>query len=338
MVVYVHPVADEATDRWLVYDTCSTWVAFTEPLRVLLEVAATDRPRPILVTSPDARLSPFAAAALGEAGGAWVVRADDGPFDAVTGQPLASFDDLWNRPDRLHPTFQAIPPPAHTIITYDVYTGLRADPETQTGRTAQTMTRALGGAGLDWWGTTEPLLDPWDADRIATFAKASMPRTPALLLSGTGAQYARLWAGRARHGLVERAAGGVPVGTSSTLSDLVAVASDALVTVNDQATVLVGIAWAGARTAQAATAPGARPADQPLAVLIGPRAVRDLGADLAAVSEHHDTQVLGRARTPSLLVRFNASEADRWPELLDLVQTLGPQAVARAVGRSPDAR
>lgn len=165
-----------------------------------------------------------------------------------------------------------------------------------------------------------------------------MPRTPAVLLSGPRAQYARVWVGRARHGLVERTAGGVEVPPGGGAADLVAEAADALVAANNQTTVLVGTVWAGTRAAHAATAPGPRPADQPLAVLVGPRAVHDLGADLATVAEHHDTQVLGRARRPSLLVRFTASDTDRWSQLLSLVQTLGPRAVARAVGGNPDAR
>ncbi len=333
--MYVHPVADEATDRWLVYDTRASHVALTEPLRVLLEIATTDALRPVVVTGSDARLSPLATASLAEAGGSWVVRSDDGPFDATTGQVLGSFHDLWNPPTRLHPTFSALAEPTHPVVTYDVYTGLRADPETCIGSTARTMTRALGGVDLGWWGTAEPLLDPWDTDKITAFARARMPRTPPVLFSGPDAQYARTWVGRARHGLVERTAGGVQV-PASTLADLVPTAADALVAANARSNVLAGMVWAGTRGDHATTAPGPHPVDQPLAVLIGPQAVRDLGIDVSVVAEHHDTQAIGRERAPSLLVRLS-SGADQWSQLVGLAQTLGPQAIARAVGWSPDA-
>ncbi|MFT4232150.1 MAG: DUF6177 family protein [Leucobacter sp.] len=60
--------------------------------------------------------------------------------------------------------------------------------------------------------------------------------------------------------------------------------------------------------------PGGQPVDAPLAVLIGPRAVRDLRLDLAALSERHDVTVLGPGRVPSALVRMTGKDA-LWAQL-----------------------
>ena len=74
MTTLVHPVADEATSQWLVYDTRTNPVILTEPLRVFLNIATTDQLHPILVTNPDAHLSPALASVLAETGGSWVAR------------------------------------------------------------------------------------------------------------------------------------------------------------------------------------------------------------------------------------------------------------------------
>lgn len=336
----VHPVADEATDRWLVYDTTTALVALTEPVRVFLEVAATDGLRPVLVTHPEARLSPFAASVLAEAGGSWVVRADDGAYEATTGQPLGSFADLWRPPTGQHPHHATRQPPGHVQIAYDLYTTQRADHNTQVGRTAQSMTRALGGTGLDLWGTAEPLSDPFDTAQVTAFARTRMPRTPALLATGPDTSHAQVWVGRTHHGLLERTTGGVmaptqppePPGSDPALrtDELVQTAADALATIAEQENVTVALTWATVRNGDATTPAAPRAADRPLAVLIGPRAVHDLGADLTDLASRHDAQVLGRARIPALLVRFSAPGTDLWAPLRSLVVDLGPANIARA--------
>ncbi len=336
MTVVADRFADEATDRWLVYDTPCVSVRLTEPLLLFLRGAVTDGLRPVLVTSAEARLSPFVAATLAEAGGSWVVRSPDGPFDAVTGQALASFDDLARPPTGLHPRFLALPTPSRVVVTYDVYTTAPADSQTRVGLTAQALTAALGGT-LDLWGTVEPLLDPWDADQITAFAQQGMPRAPVVLASGRDGEHARIWVARSRHGLYERSHGGVLTPTPERLVDLAPAAAQALIAaMNHRHNVSLALAWASARSEAAASAPGRRPVDQPLAVLLGPRALHDLSLDLDDLATRHDIQVLGRARVPSLLVRFPAPDIELWTQLEGLLEELMPRMAAR--GAAPSER
>ena len=59
---------------------------------------------------------------------------------------------------------------------------------------------------------------------------------------------------------------------------------------------------------------GSQPMDAPLAVLIGPRAVRDLRLDFDALSKRHDVTLLGPGRVPSALVRMTGRDP-LWTQL-----------------------
>ena len=59
--------------------------------------------------------------------------------------------------------------------------------------------------------------------------------------------------------------------------------------------------------------------------------VHDLGADIEALRRQHDVTVLGRARTPSLLVRFGAEDRGMWEQLLAFAADLGPDRIRRAM-------
>jgi hypothetical protein len=77
--------------------------------------------------------------------------------------------------------------------------------------------------------------------------------------------------------------------------------------------------------------PAGRRPEAPLAVLLGPASVHDLGADIEGLRRRHDVTVLGRARTPSLLVRFSAPDRGLWDQLLAFAVDLGPENVRRTL-------
>ena len=74
----VHPVADEWDDEYTVFVASGRSVLLSEPLAAFLDHATTERLRPVLVTSADARLSPFVSLAMRCAAGHWAVRHEDG--------------------------------------------------------------------------------------------------------------------------------------------------------------------------------------------------------------------------------------------------------------------
>jgi len=74
----------------------------------------------------------------------------------------------------------------------------------------------------------------------------------------------------------------------------------------------------------------------PLAVVIGPRGVHDLEVDTDALAERHDVTVLGRKRTPSLLVRFSDPDQGLWAQLVAFAHDLGVDRLAAAAGLGKD--
>ncbi|MCL2850357.1 MAG: DUF6177 family protein, partial [Micrococcales bacterium] len=225
MTTVFHPAADEAAQDYLVYDASARHVSVTEPLRVFLEAATDAGQHPVLVTSTDARLSAHMLLALASAAGFWVVRADDGAFNGLTGRRLTAFPDLWEptlagdstRSEQhgvvtavggQHGAFIGAAPPDRTVIAYEVYTAGRADESTVIGRPAQTMTTTLGGGPLDRWGLAEPVLDAWDPAAITAVARSQMPITGVLLATAPDA-FSQTRVGRTKHGLTQHAVGGV---------------------------------------------------------------------------------------------------------------------------------
>lgn len=331
----VHPVADEWTEEYLAWAARTRRVLLTTPLATFLDVAVTDRLRPVLVTNADAELSPLVSLAMRRVGGHWAVRTADGVFDGLSGYRIDEFEDLWRRSgtdrDRL-PGYDRTTPDGVGVLMFDVYSHSRAAASTTVGELAQALVGSLGGPALTTWGPHEPLLEPWDVDALTAAARASMPVSDALHGLGDGT-FADVTAARTRHGVLEQAKGGVVVGPyPGAVADHVERASDALAAVADRFRPTIGfvsLAHFDAGPAQRATA---KALEVPLAVLIGPRGVHDLALDVEELVERHDVTILGSARTPSVVVRFSDPDVGLWAQLLAFAYDVGPQQIASAVG------
>ena len=165
-----HPVADEWTEEYTVYVASARSVRLTSPLAAFLDHAVTEGLRPVLMTSPDAALSPFVSLAMRRAGGFWAVQDADGyTYDALSGYRIFGFADLWAQVDtgreRLE-SFSAWSPRPHGVLMFDAYVHQRAATETVLGRLGAEAVTALGGEALDVWGVEEPLTDPWSAAQV----------------------------------------------------------------------------------------------------------------------------------------------------------------------------
>lgn len=332
----VHPLADEWTDEYAVYVADTDLVLLTDPLDSFLHWALDEGLRPILVTGPDVRLSPLASLAMNRSGGFWAVRTDAGVFDGLTGHRVGSFPELWSQtrldPERL-PAFTAPQPRPQAILGFDVFAHQRAVAETRVGELAGTLQRSLGGPAYDVWGVTEPLLEPFTIDRITETARRSMPTSDVLHARAADGSFCAITVGRTRRGLLEHVTGGVAVGDyPHRLAPLIDVATRALTAVEAAHQPTIGFVslaevWPG--VVQRA---GIRRPEVPLAVLLGPRAVHDLGAELDGLRERHDVLVLGRRRLPSLLVRFSRTDQGSWAQLMAFGHDLGIERVQQVAG------
>lgn len=333
-----HPVADEWDEDYCVYAASSHSVRLTQPLSAFLDYAETEQLRPVLMTSDQATLSPFVSMAMRRAGGLWAVRSSMGrTFDGLSGYRVSGFRDLWQDTstsrERL-PSFAEMSAEPHGVLMFDAYVHQRAARDTVLGRLGSEMLTALGGAAPEMWGLDEPLTDPWETDRVSELGRRAMPVMPRVHALAADASFVDIRAGRTSRGVLEHAQGGVPVGPyEGRTAELIDRSASALtmLTRRFQPTVaFASIAEFDEGTVQGVSAK--RP-EAPLAALIGPRAVHDLEIDVDALSQAHDVTLLGRRRTPSLLVRFSAQDRGLWAQLLAFGFDLGADKVA-AVART----
>jgi len=332
----VHPLADEWTEEYAVYVADNASVLLSDPLDSFLEWSVSEGLRPVLVTGPDVRLSPFTSLAMNRACGFWAVKTDDGVFDGLTGHRIDSFRELWAgetlQGDRL-PSFTAPQPDPQAVLAYDVFGHQRAVAETQVGNLAGTLQHALGGSGFDVWGLTEPLLEPFGIDQVTETARRGMPQSPVMHLRAEDGSYCDVRVGRTRRGILEHATGGVPIGSyPHELAPLIATATRTLMAVETAHQPTIGFVSLGEVAKGVTQSVAIRRPEVPLAVLLGPRAVHDLAAQVEELKQRHDVVVLGRKRLPSLLVRFSRTDMGSWAQLMAFAYDLGIERVQQVAG------
>ena len=337
----VHPVADEWGEDYAVFSASAEHVVLTQPLAAFLDYAVTERLRPVLVSGLDSRLSSFVALAMRRAGGLWAVQGMDGAtYDGLSGYRIDAFRDMWERPgqgtERLA-SFRSLSQDPRAVLMFDVFAHQRAASDTSVGQLSASLVTSLGGAPLDVWGPFEPLLDRWDTRILTDTARREMPASDVMHARSADGSYVDLFVGRTRRGILEQAKGGVPIGAyPQTLSGVVQTASTTLATLAEDFQPTIGFVSLAEVDGVTHTEANAKRPEVPLAVVIGPRGVNDLKIDADALAERHDVTLLGRRRTPSLLVRFSDPDQGLWAQLAAFAYDLGSDRIEAAVGIGKD--
>ncbi len=337
----VHPVADEWGEDYAVFAASAEHVILSEPLAAFLDYAVTERLRPVLMTSTGTRLSPFVSLAMRRAGGLWAVQSAGGAtYDGLSGYRIDTLRDLWERPgqgtERL-PSYTTLATTHEQqfpgVLMFDVFAHQRAASDTTVGTLSEAMITALGGSPLELWGPFEPLVDRWDTRVLTEVARREMPATEALHGLSRDGSFVDLFVGRTRRGILEQIKGGVALRRyPDHIGGLVQTASQALATIADEFQPTIGFVSLAETDIGTWVEPAAKRPEVPLAVIIGPRGVHDLDIDAAALAEKHDITMLGRKRTPSLLVRFSNPDQGLWAQLVAFAHDLGAERIAAATG------
>lgn len=319
MASAVHPFADEWTDDYALFSVEHDRVAYSRPLRHFLAHCRADGLRPVLLTAEGAFISPHLYSAMAESGALWAFRSAQGVFDARSGLRIRSIQELWAGTDardrRSDIAFEGRAVPA---VLFDIYATERAIDSTVVGPLADYAVATLGGGSLTRHGRDEPLTTQWDHRALTTQVQNQMPASEVILAASDLGAWCSLTVARTRDGLIQRVHGGVPLPSlSSTPAEelrdrVMPTVSRMLSGLVDKFRPRVGMVSAGMLRHDAAAfgfRVGAQPVDAPLAVLIGPRAVRDLRLDFATLAERHDVTTLGPGRVPSALVRMTGRDA-----------------------------
>lgn len=325
MAESVHPLADEWTDDYSLFTVEHDRVPFSRPLRHFLADCRSSELRPVILTGPGAALSPHLYAAMAEGAAHWAFVDERKVFDARSGVRLRSIPELWTTQDRSQGQHPGIGPAGQAVPTvlFDVYASERATGDTVVGPLVEFLVGGLNGGKVARWGIDEPLTSVWDPAAVTAAAQRKMPASDVMLASSDLGAWATLTVARTKDGLIQRVRGGVPLPTlgrvpTEELSDRVMpFVSSTLAGLVDGFRPRVGLISAGLLHTDGngyGFRVGAQPLDAPLALLIGPRAVRDLRLDFAQLAKSHDLTVLGPGRVPSAMVRMTG-RTPLWSQL-----------------------
>ncbi|GAA1485703.1 DUF6177 family protein [Brachybacterium fresconis] len=345
MPAEIHPVADSWPDGLLVYEARHETTVLSAPLRAVIDDARESGRRAVLVTPATSVISWAVAERLREADGMWAVRTLDGRlFNALSGYEAASPAELWDEPTehamRLD-TFSGPPSGGDAYLSLDVYARERASAGTRFGGLAESLVRSLGAEALESWGQQEPTTRRWDPRGLTSSLRSQMPVTTPHYVSGPYGTVFSTTVARTSKGLLEHTRGMVPIGEFDRQLEaggaihlarhprletaLVELAQSFRPTV-----AMVSLTQAvrtGGGTGQRAAA---RWPDQPVAVLIGARAVRDLDLDLDELAQRHDVTHVGSHRAPCALLRLSGPDP-MWHQFVAFTHDLDEERLASAL-------
>lgn len=365
MQIEFHPVAESWGWDWLLHESVHQQVALTGLVSALIRDALYSSMRPVIVTREDALLSWHVSEALREAGGAWAVRRADGSlFNALTGYRAAEVDELFGDVDASRQRLDSFRAPegpetsetapngsantrssaGHWALLVDVYARERAAEETVIGRLVEHVFAELGGDIPNRWGQQEPVLMDWDPAVMSLDMRMSMPTTQSYLIHGEWGSMARTRVGRTRKGLLEHSRAliglgsdevdlGRPGAVTAAVRERIAGCLSGMVNGFRPNVVMVSLVQVDLSATGFGQRARARPMDQPLALLIGPRAVRDLKLDTAGLARQFDLTQVGMARAPSVILQLTGPDP-LWNQLLGFAQDLDPDRLAKALGRN----
>ena len=365
MPTELHPVADSWAPGWLLHESSLQQVALTGTISTLIRDALESSLRPVLVTREDALLSWHVSEALREARGAWAVRRADGSlFNALSGYRVATVDDLFGDVDtsqerlpafrgegearRSDPAFAepvaTEPAGARYALMVDVYARERAAEETVIGGLVEHVFAELGADVPRRWGQQEPVLMAWDPALMSLEMRMAMPLTQSYLIHGERGSMASTRVARTRKGLLEHSralvaleAGEVddtvPGRVTTSVRERIAACLTGLVNGFRPNVAMVSLVEVDPSATGFGQGARARPLDQPLALLIGPRAVRDLRLDFAGLATRFDLTQVGMSRAPSAVLQLTGPDP-LWNQLAAFAYDLDMERLAAALGRN----
>lgn len=332
------PGIDELSETYAVFTTNRERVALTPALGEFLVMSQVTGLRPILHTRWAALVSPFASLELGRLGAAWVASAPGGQLiDVMARREVSSFAEI-PAPRSERPPWPVDPSPreSEAALGFELVVQHRAEGGTIIGQLAEGVFEAFGGEKPDAWGSTEPLTSRWNADEVSRLVQSQMPSTS--VIRGTNPQgwWFTMTVDRSPTGLVERLVGGVILGpydqgrehatelAESFLQQLqrqqrVTLASLALMNLDP-------LGFQGIRDYHV---------EIPIATMVGPWGLARAEVDIDRMRSELGAQLLGRAKTPTLLFRFDKPHQNPWQNFAMVAQAIGYSRLLAAFGQTP---
>ena len=310
---FEHPLAVRAHEGGFVELASGPLVWLSAGRVDLLVTAAGVGRRVVVVSGPGSRLTEAMRDALTCFDGRWVV--DDGQqaYDGLTGAVLGSWADI----DQPSGTSRAVAgrfldPPANMYgdvrLVMSWSQRHKADADTVVGGMLEGFLAGLGLAAPAGWGVCEPVTEPWDKAEVTRFARSRMPDPTRVVVVGhhPDTLSATVSVQRTREGVEETVTGLVRVGPigSDAAQDRLAAVPGVLAGLCESTMPLSAVVMAQTGSGDLAWGPWVPGIPVPVAVLVGPPGVRDLGIDVADAVQHWSALRAGRPKLPALVYPF----------------------------------
>lgn len=208
-----------------------------------------------------------------------------------------------------------------------------AEPDTVIGSSLETFMGALDCGTPFRWGDEDPDEQPWDTKNMTRFIRSQMPHPAHVLIEGGPDNPAMLTmtVDRTRHGVEEVVTGFLDAGPwgspeSARRVDKVVEALEKMCdgTMPLFASVMVRGAWglaAGPSTPMA-----------PVAMLIGPPGVRELGLDVDGLCQQFGARAAGRPRLPALVFPLLSTDEPGNVRLARILTAIGEDKIRSVLG------
>ncbi|MGY4859362.1 DUF6177 family protein [Cryobacterium sp. AP23] len=341
-----HPLVDSVGDGYVVSYSAASVVHASEGRTSLIAEGARAGLRVVFLTPSSSRLTFGMMQLLGATRSKWVARDASGALtDGLTGRRLAEVQDVLNpgsardadtptdAADANTPAVAATDAAERSWLHLTVSVHLQAREETRVGGALAFLTDRVANAAPAGWGVHEPAGLAWDRENLDRYVRARMPRETRVYVAGHGglAMSALMRVTRSARGLVEETKLLVALDADDTAAQRsIAAVPGVFADLAATESVLLGSAFVlrGAADLAVSAQLGAPPL--PVAMVLGPRAVRDLGLDPAEAEERFGAIRAGRPRIPSIVLPFTREGSGSWQQYLDVAGSFDPADVARA--------
>jgi hypothetical protein len=344
VAAHLHPLADSVHDGYVHTETRAP-VVHLSPARadLFLRAQQTDL-RVVLVSDELTRLTDPYRDAMNIFGGRWVVRSDDGALrDGLNGRALNTIDDAFSPLTDASPIserFLTLRQPDQVQLIVSASVRHRADDAVRLGRSLEVLTILTGATTPIGWGPHEPVEHPWNKDELTAHVQKRMPSETRLSVVGSPEHplIATLTARRTNRGVEEIITAVLGVGEPASqqaaraLSDVPGILAE----LATNTLPLFALAFARVGRRDLMTTPYVQQNPEPVALLLGAPAVKELRLDPTALARTYGAIVTGRPRVPALVfpLRTGQPHGDTgWPRLIALVEQIGPDRIERLTGR-----
>ncbi|MDF2746499.1 MAG: hypothetical protein K0S98_783 [Propionibacteriaceae bacterium] len=306
----------------------------------LLAQAQHEGRRAVLMTDELSCLTPAFAEVWREAGAAWVVRSPNGLREGFTGRRLSEIGDVFAASairsiDDIDLGFLR-PGPA-TAVQLMAIISLRhqARPTTILGGPIEGIAKITSGDPPRVWGAHEPAGNLWRREDLTTFAQSQMPG-PVLVVAIGRSFRSTLTVQRTSAGIEEITEAHLSLGVPSTVAfeDHRTRMIGYLADLAQNAMPLVGLIMARPGREDLLIPAFLQHAPTPMALLIGPPAVRALDVSVDQMVRQFGALRVGRPRIPGLLFSLGSLGEVTWPLLDEILTALGGDQVNEILGLS----